>query len=398
MPCSNLRFLVVEDHEFQREMLAQLLKTLGAEAVHTAEDGRAALQVLRDPSRPVDIVVSDLSMPGMDGMEFIRHLSEAGARVSLILASALDPPLLASIANMARAYKVRLLGAVGKPVAAIKLTPLIELHRALKSDPGAPEAAFSLDEIAEAWTHNEFEAWFEPRVELKTGAVRSMQATPRWRHSTLGVLEPPAFLPAVRARGLNDDFTWLVLQKSIAQCRAWRAAGLDLTVSAGLGFDSLTDVKLAPRLQQIATNEQLEPTHVVLGVAEGALNIEQGRVLENLARLRVLGFGLAIEDFGSGPMAIEQLALVAFTEIKIRSSFVTGADRDHAARAGLAVGLELAQQLKLRTIADGISSKQEWRLLHDWGCNLAQGPFVSPALPGDAVPAWVVRWAGSTIR
>jgi CheY-like chemotaxis protein len=130
MPCSQLRFLVVEDHEFQRAVMSRLLNSLGAEAVHSAEDGRAALQVLFDPDRPVDIVISDLSMPGMDGMELVRHLRESGSKVSLILASALEPPLLSSVANMALAYKVRLLGIIGKPPSAGKLLPLIEAHRA----------------------------------------------------------------------------------------------------------------------------------------------------------------------------------------------------------------------------------------------------------------------------
>src|SRR5674476_13567 len=156
MPCSNLRILVIEDHEFQRRMLAQLLDSMGAQAVYCAENGQAALQVLRDPDRPVDIVVSDLAMPGMDGMEFIRNLSDTGAKVSLILASALEPKLLASIANMARAYKVQLLGAIAKPLSAAKLAPLIKHHRSGGPGPEDVGAAYSFDEIAEAWTQNEF--------------------------------------------------------------------------------------------------------------------------------------------------------------------------------------------------------------------------------------------------
>lgn len=399
MPASNLRFLIVEDHEFQRESLIRLLRTLGAQAVYAAEDGHAGLQVIRDPDRPVDIVISDLSMPGMDGMEFVRHLGESGARVSVILLSALPPPLLASIANMARAYRVRLLGVLGKPAAAAKLTPLIALHRASSSRADdAPEGAFSLAEIADAWAGNEFEPWYEPRVALETGAVRGMHACARWRHSTLGVLEPDQFMPSITARGLKDDFTWLMLQKSAAQCRAWRAQGLDLCVAANLDFDSLSDLRMAPQIRQIAANEGLDPRFMVLGVSEAGLNIEAPRALENLARLRVEGFGLSIDDFGNGPMAQEHLSVVAFTEMKINKEFVLNAHVQETARAGLAVALELAQQLRLKAVADGITSKEEWKVLRDWGCNLAQGPFVSRPMPADAVSAWMGRWNGSTIR
>lgn len=397
MPCSNLRFLVVEDHDFQRDMLARLLKTLGAKAVHCAEDGKSALQVLHDRDRPVDIIISDLAMPGMDGMEFVRHLSENGTRVSLILASALEPQLLASIANMAHAYNVKLLGVIGKPPTASKIAPLVELHRSGSIAPRL-ESEFPLEEITEAWANSEFEPWFEPRVDLVTGRVRGMDATFRWRHPARGVLEPKVFVPSIEARGLKDDFVWMMLQKSAAQCQQWSAKGLDLTVSVGLAFQSLTDVNLATRVRQIAHNENLDPALLTLRVTESDLNTEQAKVLENLARLRVDGFGLAIDDFGSGPMALERLSLVAFTELKITSSFVSSSGTSHADRAGLAVGLELARQLKLTTVAQGIRSKEDWTLLHEWGCDLGQGPFIATPMPADAVPRWLTDWKGSTIR
>jgi EAL domain-containing protein (putative c-di-GMP-specific phosphodiesterase class I)/FixJ family two-component response regulator len=398
VPGRNLRFLVVEDHELQRRLLVQLLRSIGAQTVHSAEDGHSALKILRDPSRRVDIVVSDLSMPGMDGMEFIRHLSETGARVSLILASALEQDVLASIANMALAYKVKLLGAIDKPPTAKKLAPLIEAHRAGTPEVAAMEAAFSLDDIADAWTHNEFEMWFEPKISLANGAVHGMHATPRWRHPIRGMIGPQAFMPSVRARGLNDDFVWMTVQKAAAQCGLWQAKGLSLATSVNLGFGTLTDTNMASRVREIATREGIAPGQMVLSVTESALDTDQAAALENLARLRVDGFGLAIDDFGAGPMAVERLSRVAFTELKIQSSYVSGADSDETVRAGLAVGLETANQLKLITVADGIRSKEEWKLLHQWGCHFGQGPFISPALEGDAVSPWLARWRGSTIQ
>ena len=399
MPCRGLRFLVVEDHEFQRRAMVQLLQTLGAPVVHAAEDGRAALQVLRDPDRPVDIVVSDLSMPGMDGMEFVRHLSEAGTKVSLILASALDTELLASVAHMAAAYKVKLLGVIGKPPTARKLVPLIELHRSKTPSVPSPDSAFSFEEIAEAWTHKEFEPWFLPRVELVSGKVCGMAAVPRWRHPSQGLLEQESFLPSVVARGLDDDFGWMMIQKCTAACQQWVQSGLDVPVAVTLSLSSLTDTDLAVRIRQIARNHGLEPRYLTLNVTEDLLaKASQARALENLARLRVDGFGLGIDDFGTGPLALEQLSVVAFTEIRINSSFVTGVHRKDGDRAGLAVGLQVAHELKLRAVADGVSSKDEWKLLKEWGCDIGQGPFISDPVAADEVLAWARGWSKQTIR
>lgn len=392
MPCRELRFLVVEDQEFQRAALKQLLVTLGAQAVHTAEDGQAGLQVVWDPDRPVDIVVSDIAMPGMDGVEFVRHLGESGASISLILTSAVDPTVLASIANVADAYKVSLLGVISKPVTAAKLARLVELHRSARPGGRSLDAAFSLDEITQAWANDEFEPWFEPKVDLATASIRGFTAVPHWQHATRGLLPASEFMESIRARGLNDDFVWLMLRKSAAQCRKWREQGHDLGVTVNLSFQSLTDVHMAPRVQQIAENEGLDPRFMLLTVTEGALNTEQARALENLARLRVMGFGLGIDEFGSGLMDVEQLSRVAFTELKIKGAFVSLTGSDDTARAGLAVGLELAQQLRLKTVAGGIASKEEWNLVYAWGCALGQGPFISGPLRGDGVLDWLSRW------
>ena len=397
MPCTGIRFLVVEDHELQRNMFAQLLRTLGASEVHVAEDGRAALRVLRDPDRPVDIVISDMSMPGMDGLEFIRNLSDSGTRVSLILASALDHDVLLSIAHMAQAYKVQLLGVMAKPPTAAKLVPMVELFRS-----GAPtseriEDGFELQDIADAWAHDDFEAWLEPRVHLTTGTVRSVEVSPRWRHSTRGVLPPESFLPSIRARGLNDDFIWLMVQKAAAHLRELQQQGHDLTVSVNLALASLNDPRIASRVQHIVESAGVSPRRMVLSVSEAALDTASAKSLENLARLRVLGFGVAVDDFGNGPMEAEQLSLVAFTEMKIKSSFVRGADADGNARAGLAASLEIAQRLRLKTIAGGISSKDEWALLREWECDYGQGPFISPPLPLAELPAWLGRRSAGRI-
>ena len=392
MPCTGLRFLVVEDEDFQRKALAQLLTTLGAEAVYSADNGQTALQVVWDCDRPLDIVVSDLDMPGMDGMEFIRHLGETGSDASLILTSAVEPELLDAVANMARAYKVDLLGAVCKPPTAVKLRPLIESHRSSRPEQRRQDDRFSLAEITQAWADDEFEPWFEPTVELATGVVRALSTVPRWQHPKLGMIDAPAFMGSIEARGLNDDFAWLMLRKSALQCRRWHTQGNELKVTVNLSFSTLTDVNMATRVQQIARLEGLDPRFMVLTVSERALNTGLARALENLARLRVMGFGLGIDDFGSGLMAVEQLALVAFTEMKIDASLVTGADAADSGRAGLAVALELASQLKLKAVAGGIASKHEWNLLYEWGCVLGQGPFISPALRSDAVAFWLSRW------
>ena len=125
---ADLRFLVVEDHGFQRWAVRQILEGLGAHFVFEAADGRAALELFWNLDPPIDIIISDLDMPGMDGMEFIRHVGAVGMPVSIILASALERALISSVETMTTAYGINLLGAIEKPITAAALESTIRLY------------------------------------------------------------------------------------------------------------------------------------------------------------------------------------------------------------------------------------------------------------------------------
>ena len=128
--CAGLRFMVVDDHPFQLGMTVRHLQRLGADAVQGFDDGAAAFEAMIDPLQAADIVILDMSMPGMDGMDVMRKLNGAGHSFSLIINSALSPNLVESLLEIARRYKIRLLGAIGKPVSRARLEPLIAAYRA----------------------------------------------------------------------------------------------------------------------------------------------------------------------------------------------------------------------------------------------------------------------------
>ncbi len=400
MRIADLSFLAVEDHPFQRHVLLKILAGLGATKVVGAPDGRAALKIALAPDAAVDIIISDLDMPGMDGMEFMRHLGEAGLPVSIILASALEESLLASVETMTRAYGVRILGVIEKPVTPAKLDALIRRHEPLLpglSPPGTACPPFTPEELEEGLRKDEFEPFFQPQVELQTGQLEGAEALARWRHPSRGIVAPDAFITPMEDHGLIDALTRVIVRKSAAFCREWRrASGLDVTVSVNLSVRSLADVGLAERLTEIVRSESLEPRHMVLEITESATTTDTGKVLENLSRLRMKGFGLSIDDYGTGYSSMQQLTRIAFTELKIDRSFVTYATRQRSASVILESSLEMAAKLHLSSVAEGVETQEDWDLLLGLGADVAQGFFIARPMDAGSLLKWI--WPRSGIE
>jgi EAL domain-containing protein (putative c-di-GMP-specific phosphodiesterase class I) len=392
---ANLRFLVVEDHGFQRWALGHVLEEMGARQVLFAQDGESALEILRAPGGVVDIIISDLDMPAMDGMEFIRHVAEAGTPASLVLASGLDKSLVASVEMMARAYGVTLLGALSKPVTAEKLSEVLGRHRPVSlKPPPAADTVFTSEQISEAIQRGEFTAYYQPKVDLATGVLRGAEAVARWQHPTKGMIPPHAFVRTLEASYQIHELTMSILRTASAACRHWRRAGIDATVSVNVSLVSLSDVSLAERLTEVVESEGITPHEVIVEVTETAAASHLGKVLENLSRLRMKGFGLAIDDYGTGYASMQQLTRIPFTELKIDQSFVRNAPTQRSSRAVLESSLEIASKLRIASVAEGVETKEQVVMLRELGCQMAQGFFIAKPMPA----ADFVRWAQDHAR
>jgi EAL domain-containing protein (putative c-di-GMP-specific phosphodiesterase class I)/ActR/RegA family two-component response regulator len=381
---SGLTVMVLEDHDFQRRTLARMLRSLGAADVLEAADGRQALQLIDAHISPIDLVVCDLNMPQMDGMEFIRCVGESKYAISIIICSAQDRALLSSVGKMAQAYGVRLLGVITKPVSLDALKELITQHGMLESATTAPFSAdpsFILRQILDGIQGKQFEPFFQAKVELATGKIVGAEALARWRHPEKGLVVPSAFIPALEKSGKLDELTFQMLGKAAAACHSWRTDnGFDLTVSVNLSLVSLVDTVLADRITQVVRSTGLEPHHMVLEITETAAMTEVAPALENLARLRMRGFGLSVDDYGIGFSSLGQLTRVPFTELKIDQSFVNGCSENLSSRTIVQSSVQMANRLGINTVAEGVETQDDWDVLKAAGCNLAQGYFIAEPL------------------
>lgn len=372
--------LIVEDHDFQRRTLARMLRNIGITNILEAANGCEALEIIRSAPRPPEIVLSDLDMPEMDGMAFIHHLGEAKSGLGVIIISALDPVLLGSVAKMADAYGVHLLGIIEKPVTCERLVQLLAGHQAADKTllpVNAQPPSFSWQEIRTGIANREFEPFFQPKIEMASGRVIGAEALARWRHPTRGIVAPYAFILELERHKDIDALTFLILEKAAKACRGWLAAGFDLTVSVNLSLTSLADTSLADRIIACVKDAGLEPKRMVLEITETAAMTELAPALENLTRLRMHGFGLSIDDYGTGFASMQQLARVPFTELKIDQCFANNCAWNRSAIVIVDASLSLAGGLGLKSVAEGIETEEDWDTLKAMGCDIAQGYFIA---------------------
>lgn len=393
MSISALSVLVVEDHGFQRRMALRLLAELGIAQRFEAADGAAALHLLRTLAQPPDVVMIDLDMPGMDGIEFIDHLARDHLTRSILVVSALDASLLHSVQTMARACGLHVLDAVAKPLTKAKLAQALGSIEAPKAHIAPPPPAEILPaQVRAALANGEIEPWFQPQVELSNGHVVGVEALARWRRDDGRVVLPQHFMPALESEGLLDELTERMLARACRWKRDWDRDGPRLKLSVNVSASTLGDAGAADRYQRIVRDAGVDPAEIVLELTESSLMADPARGLAVLARLRLKGFGLSIDDFGTGWSSLSQLSQVPFTELKIDQEFISGASRQPRKRAVVEASLDLARKLGLDAVAEGVETQEDWQMLADLGCAIAQGRLIGDAVPGEELPGMLGRW------
>ncbi len=392
----SLRFLVVDDDHDQRYLVGRTLAGMGRARVLEAASGQEALAILDRAGHAIDIVVTDLQMPQMDGMELVRRIGERKLPLSMILVSGLDGVLLASAAAMAKAYGVRVIGTIEKPATRAKLSLVLDHFRvpaAEAEDRAEASVAFAptVADVLNGIAAGQIEPFFQAVVELGSGNVVGAEALARWRHPSRGILGPEVFLPPLAQAGYLDELSWIMLSMSAMEMGRWPRDNQRLTVSVNVSATSLADPGYADAVTQIVTGHGLEPSEMILELTETEAILNVAAALENLTRLRIKGFGLAIDDYGIGYSSMQALSSMPFTELKIDRSFVAGAASDPKYRLMIGNAIAVARQLRLKTVAEGVETRAEYELLAGLGCDRVQGYFVSRPLEGSEFLRWMLR-------
>ncbi|MFM9883896.1 MAG: EAL domain-containing protein [Burkholderiales bacterium] len=399
-PHSHLRVLIVDDDVVARRLAVGILRSCGIDHTIEAADGFKALTYLRQSIEPIDLVISDLEMDGMDGIQFLAELADQCPNAAIVLVSAMHRSVLAAVEELARNTGLRVLGAIEKPLERERMHALLE---GLKSGQPiqAPEEileSFSHEEIHDALTDHQIVLFYQPKVDLRDGRLIGAEALARWRHPRRGIIPPMSFIPAAEKSGLINELTWKMLESGLRTAADWGNAGLDISVSINITVGFLEEFAVTENIIALTSRLNVLPDRIVLELTESMNATDIVPVIGNLARLRMRGFGLAIDDFGTGYANMQQLSLIPFNELKVDQSFIKGAVSQPDVRAILESSLELGRRLRLQTTAEGIETVDELAMLRTIGCDTAQGFLIAQPMEESAFCAWANEWNRSGQR
>ena len=374
------------------KLLARMLTNQRFTSVALCESGRAALNRVDGVDTRPNLILLDLNMPEMDGIEFVRHLVERNYTGSLILISGEDERMLQTVEKLVQAHKITVLGHIHKPVKPEALSALLEKWAPSSLDSTKAQKVYGADEVRAAINNGELVNYYQPKVTVATGKVAGVETLVRWRHPVHGIVPPDQFIGVAEANGLIDDLTRVVLTSSLAQAKAWQEAGLVLRVAVNVSMDSLASLDFLDFVTGLTAKTGISPQEIVLEVTESQLMGDARIPLEILTRLRLKRFRLSIDDFGTGHSSLAQLRDIPFDELKIDQSFVHRAWTVDTLRAMYDASLALARQLGMEVVAEGVEDRDDWDLLLRTGCDLAQGAFISRPMPAEDLPGWMDVW------
>jgi EAL domain-containing protein (putative c-di-GMP-specific phosphodiesterase class I)/CheY-like chemotaxis protein len=380
--------MVVEDHEFQRLTTLQILANLGAGALLEAEDGAGALALLDADPRP-DIVVCDLDMPGMDGVEFLRQLSELGSGTAIVIASGLDDSVLQAAETTARGYGLEVLGAIRKPLTARLLLQAVGLHRPGAAEP-APARAPGADPWAAALREQRVRLRLRPRADLASGRVAALEVR-ACRVAADGACVDAAGDPAGPAAGsVATEVAELVARAGLAAQPLAGAVDVALVLAPG----ALAGPAIVDRLAALAAQAGVDVARICVVLLD-APGVGAATPLDVLTRLRVRGFGLGIDGFGSSHTTFRELAALPLTEVTIAADALAPASASERGAQAFAATVQALAGQGLQVDCDGCDTAAAWELALRCGCRRAQGALAGPALAPAELPAWLRTRGGA---
>jgi EAL domain-containing protein (putative c-di-GMP-specific phosphodiesterase class I) len=385
------KILVIDDEIDVGEFIAAAAEAMGFECTATT-DAATFLEALT-PS--TTLILLDLLMPDMDGIELLRLLSAQKCQAGIVLISGVGKRVLESAGQLAQVLGLSIVGHLQKPFRLKELEEVLTRNTEPAIVPIVQSNASFItptEELRSAVEHNQFVLHYQPLIDIASGHVTGVEALVRWQHPERGLIFPDQFIGLMEELGLIDDLGWMVSERGMSEVGQFaNGDGRAPILSINESVYSLHDLKFPDRIEALAEKHGVSPANLTVEITESGLIRELSRTLDILTRLRMKKVKLSIDDFGTGFAMMQQLKNIPATELKIDKSFVQGMNVNDRDRIMVQKTIEIGHELGMRVVGEGVETQEQLDFLRLNGCDIAQGYFFSRPLP----PELMVRWLES---
>jgi EAL domain-containing protein (putative c-di-GMP-specific phosphodiesterase class I)/ActR/RegA family two-component response regulator len=377
-----MRLLIIDDEEDICDLIAEIATRRGLEA-RTTSNAENVHTILADFIP--DIIMMDLMMPGIDGVELLRLLSEKAKNAKLCLISGSDARVLNSARRLGSAHGLNVVAALEKPLS-------IETLNGFFDQMTVGQKSQSSSDRAEAIASGQFTLYYQPVIDLTSRQVKGVEALARWQHPEHGILLPDKFLEQVTNDGLMQALTDFVIKTCVAQAAKWHRAGEKLSLAMNITASTLLDLSLPDKISDLCKQNGVPTDALILEVTETEAMRDVTRTMDVLLRMRLRNIGVSIDDFGTGHSSLRELQRMPFSEMKIDKSFVIDMARNKDCAVIVNSIIDLGHNLGLKVIAEGVEDQRVWEMLQVKGCDFAQGFHMGRPMAVGEFDIWLDAW------
>jgi diguanylate cyclase (GGDEF)-like protein len=255
-----------------------------------------------------------------------------------------------------------------------------------------PQRLALVGELRHAIEHGELKVHVQPKASLITNQITGVEALVRWKHPTLGSVPPDQFVPVAERSGLIRPLTMLVLRQALEACATWRATGREISVAVNLSARSLVDLDLVDDVSRLLRRYDVPPHLLTLELTESSVMTDPARAMGLLVSLQDMGVRLSIDDFGTGYSSLSYLKRLPVHEVKIDRSFITHMVTDADDATIVRSIIDLARNLSLDVVAEGVEDREAWLHLAALGCTSVQGYHLARPMPLEEFPGWLAAY------
>ncbi len=391
------------------QTIRRIAKMAGWDAEFTTE---AELFFIQVENWCPDMIAIDLIMPGQDGVQVMTQLAKRDCRAGIIITSGMGGRVLDAAGRSATEHGLNIIGVLPKPFSPAQLRNLLTSETSVETNAGntagisagivqnRSNPSLNPADLQQALAQEQIQAFYQPKINCCNGSLSGFEALARWQHPTFGFIAPDHFIMLAESHQLIEKLTIQMAKTSLTWFSAFcqkpeirSPSGINqgqlLKLSLNISALSIGDIALFEQIESYCQDLNILPEQIIFELTETSAMEDPTASLDTLTRLRMKGFQLSLDDFGTGFSSMLQLVRLPFTEIKVDKSFVLTARQSQESRTVVKSIIDLGHSLGLATTAEGIEDQETFIYLRENGCDLAQGYLIAHPMPANDVDNWI---------